>query len=152
MMKIASKILAAIVVGFIAGVAPASACITIDDRRTVFQDSSYVSADTADATDTIFSGEITLRQKRKWFFFKDEKARDFDGYVNESSTHPHLKNKWIEVVRVSGICGAYMNAGDRGFLVADIISPEGASLHIRPRTHSANGLLELQEQINTTND
>jgi len=71
-----------------------------------------------------FIGEITLRQKTKWFFFKEDKSAGLNAYVHSSPSHPELEGQVVLVFPVlETSCGPYVDDGDRGFVKAGI-SPQ----------------------------
>ena len=158
-----TKLLAALITGALCIITPAYACDTADNQVTVFH--GAMPEDVEAVPEDVFIGDVTIRLKTSWFFFKRDRRDGFDGYVHESPTHPHLEGKKINVAAIRGTsCGPYMDDEDRGILTGDILAKDDQTialswsasrdndrLFIVPRSQSAmasylkQGLIELQE-------
>jgi len=112
--------------GMLTAYTPAAACDTIDNHIVIMWPDM---PDTENIdTSTVFVGEVTITQKRKWGFFKQDKSEGLIAFIHKSPTHPDLEGTRINVFPVlETSCGPYIDEGDRGFVTANISILEDAS-------------------------
>jgi len=124
-----TKLLATLITGALCIITPAYACEGVDNQLTVFH--GAMPKDVEAVPEDVFIGDVTIRLKTSWFFFKRDMRDGFDGYVHESPTHPHLEGKKINVAAIRGTsCGPYMDDEDRGILTGDILAEDDQNISL----------------------
>jgi len=106
---------------------PAEACDTIDNHV-----SAVFGSPPAASVGAEFVGKVVVRQKTIWLRVLDN-SRGFYGRVLESSTHPDLVGKNIEIpTTMITSCGPYLNAGDKGYIFGKTDPSATAALKVWP--------------------
>lgn len=113
----------------------AQACGGPQFEYTVFFSSMPASVEGIDSQ-TEFIGSITLKEKKKWFFFAADDSEKLRGLVHESITHPELVGTYIDVFPIFGTsCGPWAAAGDSGIVSGAIVASDDTRLLIRVNSH-----------------
>jgi len=86
-----------------------------------------------------FVGEVKLHRKKNWGFFKHDTSHGFRAYVIQSTTHPNLVGKYVDIPPIlETSCGPYVEAGSKGFIFGEIVSSESAEFSVLPEMMSWN--------------
>jgi len=81
-----------------------------------------------------FIGKVDVRLKNIWLVPLDD-SHGFYGRVLESSTHPELVGRNIEVPKIVGTsCGPYLDAGSKGYIFGDIGPSKTAEFKVHPKS------------------